>query len=282
MNTGRDFNRIAGAWLVEGPNELADRVLDAALEEIHLTNQRRRSVVPWRMPTMTPWMRLAAAIVIVAIVGYAGLTLLGPRLGPGEQPTAHPSASPAAVVSPAPTASPAPTVVPIDTSGWGLFSSAHNWLGILFPRDWTEVAADHDWTLAKDAAWPNTAADRFTSPDGQVIVAAWSVPIDPGATLEEWIAAYCPLNTTPCAGIAQRAVPIFTDPEKHLPGLLVPFDGNAQAFFLRGERIWVVAVWRGESDLSVAPYGGARRLLQAFAESMCLDCSSPAGATPLP
>ena len=282
MTTNRDFDRIAGAWLAEGPSELADRVLDAAFDEIHLTAQRRRWSAPWRTPTMNPRLRLVAAIAVIAIVGYTGLTLLGPRLGPGEQPTAQPTVSPAAVASPAPTPSPAPTVVPLDTSSWVLFGSAHNWLGILFPREWVEVAADHDWTLPKDAAWPNTAADRFTSPDGQIVVAAWSVPIEPGTTLEDWIAEYCPLNTTPCTGIAQRAVPIFTEREKQNQGLLVPFDGNAQAFFLHGERIWVVAVWRGESDPSVAPYGGARRLLQAFAESMCFDCSSPIGATPLP
>jgi hypothetical protein len=40
MNGHRDLDRIVGAWLTEGPAELADRVLDAALDEIHLTHQR--------------------------------------------------------------------------------------------------------------------------------------------------------------------------------------------------------------------------------------------------
>jgi hypothetical protein len=52
MSTNRNFDRIAEAWLAEGPSELADRVLDAALDEVHLTSQRRRMAVPWRTPQM--------------------------------------------------------------------------------------------------------------------------------------------------------------------------------------------------------------------------------------
>ena len=45
---------------------------------------------------MNPWMRIAAAIAVVAIATYAGLTLLGPRLGPSAQatPTPSPAATP--------------------------------------------------------------------------------------------------------------------------------------------------------------------------------------------
>jgi hypothetical protein len=47
-----EFDRLASAWLVDGPIELADRVLDAALAEVHTTQQGRRVPVPWRSPIM--------------------------------------------------------------------------------------------------------------------------------------------------------------------------------------------------------------------------------------
>ena len=45
-----------------------------------------------------------------------------------------------------------------------------------------------------------------------------------------------------------------------------------QAFFSAGiydaDAMTVVAVWRGESDSAVSPYGGAQRLLEAFLSTM--------------
>ena len=50
----------------------------------------------------------------------------------------------------------------------------------------------------------------------------------------------------------------------------MPFVGDVQAFFIGGAygEMTVVAVWWGESDPAVAPYGGARRLLEAFLATM--------------
>ena len=56
------------------------------------------------------------------------------------------------------------------------------------------------------------------------------------------------------------------------PGLLVPFESAVLAFVNGGiynaDAMTVVAVWRGESDPSVAPYGGAQRLLEGFLSTM--------------
>ena len=41
MNTNADFDRIAQSWLQDGPTELPDRSLQAALDEVHVTSQRR-------------------------------------------------------------------------------------------------------------------------------------------------------------------------------------------------------------------------------------------------
>ena len=68
MSTNRDFERIAAAWVAEGPAELADRVLDAALDEVHLTHQRHRLSVPWRTSAMSMPIRLAAGIAVLLSV----------------------------------------------------------------------------------------------------------------------------------------------------------------------------------------------------------------------
>ena len=53
---------------------------------------------------------------------------------------------------------------------------------------------------------------------------------------------------------------------------LVPFKDDVQAFFSGGiydaDAMTVVAVWRGETDSSVEPYGGSRRLLEGFLSTM--------------
>src|SRR6187397_2496383 len=103
MNTNADFERNAAAWLADGPTELADRVLDAALREVHLTQQRRAVRVPWRFSLMTNTMRAAAGIAIIAVLGVGAYIFLGrgPNIG-NTGPTASPSLAPTSLSSPAP------------------------------------------------------------------------------------------------------------------------------------------------------------------------------------
>jgi hypothetical protein len=272
-----ELDRLASAWLADGPTELSDRALSAALDEIHRTRQRRRWAAPWRILNMRTPMRLAAAVAIVVVIGYGALNVLRPNGGIGALPSATPASTgqaPAAVAS--------PTLVPLDTSSWFLYVSRFNWLGVQYPRGWTAIDADHAWSLDADAAWPNTAADRYVSPDGRVSLASWSVVVDPGTDLLTWIEAYCPRNTSPCTGIQERAVPVVADDKLHVSGLLIPFKDNVQAFFLDVDRIFVVAAWRPESDPGLAQFGGATRLLEAMSASMCFTCAYPVGSTPRP
>jgi hypothetical protein len=277
MNTNSEFDRHAAAWLDDGPTELSDRVLDAALREVHLTRQRRRWAAPWRTLNMRTPIRLATAIAIVVVIGYGALNLLRPNGGIGALPSAS-----TASTGLAPTAVPSPTLVPLDTSSWFLYVSRWNWLGVEYPRGWTAIDADHAWSLDADAAWPNTAADTFVSPDGRVKLASWSVVVDPGTNLLTWIEAYCPRNTSPCTGIQDRAVPVVADDKLHVSGLLIPFKDNVQAFFLDVDRIYMVAVWRPESDPGLVQFGGGRRILEAMSASMCFTCAYPNGSTPRP
>jgi hypothetical protein len=94
MTDNRSLDRALDAFLADGVDRLADRVLEAALIQIDHTQQRRRLSVPWRFPTMTFQTRVAAAAVIgVLAIGGALYLLRPPTFG---QPTTTPSPSPAA------------------------------------------------------------------------------------------------------------------------------------------------------------------------------------------
>ena len=99
-----------------------------------------------------------------------------------------------------------------------------------------------------------------------------------------WAADYCEASgiRTPCTGIEDRAVDLCLEKWDCHPGVLVPFESQVLAFFSGGiynaDAMTVVAVWRGESDPSVARYGGARRLLEGFLSTMAVwPASTPRG-----
>ena len=89
-----DFDRTARLWLQDGPSQLADRVLEAALDEIHVTRQRRVWGPARRFPSMGNAIRLAA-VAAVLVVAVAGINLFlpgngglgGPQVSPTPLPT---------------------------------------------------------------------------------------------------------------------------------------------------------------------------------------------------
>jgi hypothetical protein len=103
MTDQRELDRLLGAFFVEGTNELADRVIDAALDEIDNTKQRRVTRRPRRFSTMTMPIRLAAAAVI-GVLAVGGFYLLNSRTpeigGPSPAPTGTPSVGPSHFVVP--------------------------------------------------------------------------------------------------------------------------------------------------------------------------------------
>jgi Galactose oxidase, central domain/Kelch motif len=112
MTDQRELDRVLDAFLLEGTDEVADRVIDAALDQIDHTRQRRALRMPRRFSTMTMPIRLAAAAVIgvLAVGGALYLTRPGqPAVGgSGPAPSASASASQsAATPSPTPTPTPA-------------------------------------------------------------------------------------------------------------------------------------------------------------------------------
>ena len=94
MSTDRETTRLVRSWLDEGVTSLPDRVLDAVLDQVPATPQRRSWLPAWRSNQMNTYAKLiatAAAVLVVAVVGYQ---FLPGRSGAGGQSTA-PSPTPA-------------------------------------------------------------------------------------------------------------------------------------------------------------------------------------------
>lgn len=183
MSTNRDFDRIAAAWVAEGPAELADRVLDAALDEVHLTHQRHRLSVPWRTPTLTTPQRLAAAIAIVAIVGATGLNLFrGGDVG-GSMPASTPSPTP----SPSATAISASRTFPRSAGplAAGAYRAGAPFLlpNLTFdvPTEWNAWAGVLSNVISMEIASPTQAGATGAFVNFEVPVAVYADPCQTGS-----------------------------------------------------------------------------------------------------
>jgi hypothetical protein len=138
--------------------------------------------------------------------------------------------------------------------------------------------AARTWTWDRDGTnWLSPAVDAFVSPGSTIRVSAWTVPLDgqaieSWADVEAWASDYCTrAHDAPCTGIHDRVVPMCIETRDCHPALIVPFKDDVIFFGTGGvlpPGMTVVAVWRGESDPSTAPFGGSRPLLEAFLSTM--------------
>jgi len=271
MSTNDEFERISSAWLADGPTELADRVLDAALHEVHLTNQRRRLAL-WRtthMSFLSSNMARLAAVVVVAIVALGGaFYLLGPNRGGVGGPVSTPTPT-IPLPTPSPSAAPTPTATPPSTVGWHPFSSSHYRYRIAYPPTWAATQATRDWAFAKDrlaleATAPGGAVDVFVGgPTGnETAVFGFAADVPAGTSEDAWLASYyaggnfCPTIPT--------FVPITVDGH---PGRLDPCY-DAQAFVFVGNRVYVFVIFRT----------GQQPLFRGFLSTVKFPASPPSGS----
>ena len=271
--------RIAD-WLEDDPYAAPDQALDVVLAAFPSIKQRRAWRVPWRVPGMTTPLRFGLTAAAVGAVAIGSLILFnrapsgpgGPG-GPTPSVTAAPSSAP-------PTASPTPD--PLDTARWTTYTSDRYGYSIGYPADWTERPAERNWAFATDAAdWLSPGQESFISAPGDLRVSAWSVAVEPGTSAQAWIQSYCEAVASPgqdCSGYQDGAVPVSI--EDHAGVLITKPGFDHPVFVLNGDRMYVVIAWRDESDPSVMPYGGARRLVESFLSTMVLR--APAGPSAQP
>jgi len=102
MSTDRETTRIVRSWLREGATQLPDRVLDAVLDELPATTQRRATWWPApRLSTLDTIMKFGLAAAVVAMAALIGFNFLaGPGVGgpgpaePIPTPTSEPTPTP--------------------------------------------------------------------------------------------------------------------------------------------------------------------------------------------
>ena len=149
----RDFDRIARAFMADGPTQLADRVLDSSLADVHHKRQRRVLLrAPWRTPVMNIYAKLAAAAVAVVAVGALGFLFLNPG-------SSSPEVGALPQSSPSPTPLPGIPAPPLSET----FTSARNGITLAAPEGWTTRPATEAW----EGGIPNTSeatADAIYDP----------------------------------------------------------------------------------------------------------------------
>jgi hypothetical protein len=201
MSTNRDFDRIAGAWMAEGPNELADRVLDDALAEVHLINQRRGLFAPWRYTRMTAFSRAIAAVLVAALVLGGAVYLLGrntPSVG-GPSPSPVPS-----------TAASEPPLPKLDAT----FVSPSYGYQIGYPTGWTVSNGIGPWPPGTERFPGDPVSDAIVTPSGtyRVRFSGASIALPAGMTMDQFRAFASPLsspfNSDPCSSVAPVPLPV--------------------------------------------------------------------------
>lgn len=94
MSTDRDTTRIVRSWMDEGLTTLPDRVLDAVLDQIPTTPQRRVFWLARRFPPLNNTrLVIAAGVIVVAAVAY-GTSFIGRGIGGPPNPSSLPVATP--------------------------------------------------------------------------------------------------------------------------------------------------------------------------------------------
>jgi hypothetical protein len=183
----RAFDRIAEAYMADGPTVLADRVLDAALDEVHLTRQRRVLVRgPWRFFLMNTYAKIALAAVVVIALGAVGLAVLRPGGSPGVG--APPAASPSPSAAPTGSPTPSPTPVPTAPALTGRYASSIHGISAAYPAGWLTSAATQPW-ISGDPLFRDPSADFIFDParTSSLFLRLASQPLG-DRTFDEWAA----------------------------------------------------------------------------------------------
>jgi hypothetical protein len=222
---------------------------------------------------MSTQLRLAAAIALIAIAGVAVFIAGGGPKPPTTSPTPTP---PAASETPSPT-----NVGTLDTSQWIAYTSERYGFDIKRPPNWSETPSDHVWQLSESAEIPPSAGEHFVyeglGVDMGVGVSTWSVALAAGTSLDAWIQTYCGSAAQLCPAnmSLDRSSPITTA-DGHAGVIFAGPSEDSRAFVLVYDRVYIISVWRTDSDPSVIEFGGGRRLVASYVSTLTLRPGGPA------
>jgi hypothetical protein len=100
VSTDRDVTSIVRSWLDEGVTQLPDRVLDAVLDQIPTTPQRRAWWPVRRLLTLNTYARFGLVAAAALLAGVVGIGIYRNSVGGPAVPTHSPTQS--ALASPSP------------------------------------------------------------------------------------------------------------------------------------------------------------------------------------
>ncbi len=281
-----EFDQRIADWLETDHSAAPADVLSTVVAALPSIPQARRGpFAPWRLTPMTNFMRAAAGIAIVAVVGV-GVLALNQR-PPGSGATGSPAPTPTAV----PSATLSATVEPSPSLALGAtYTSEVYGFSIGYPEGWKVVAsAQRRWDAELDARtdFSSPGLDTFSNAEGSVAFSAWQVPheadinLDSRRDLMEFAETFCLASSNaPCTDIPERAVQMCKERADCHPAVIVPFDQDVLAFFggTENDTVSVVAVWWGDSAPEVAEYGGSIELLKTILTSMNVWTPQPGQA----
>ena len=164
MSVDRGTERIVRSWLEDGVTALPDRVLDAVLDDLPATPQRRPRTAR-RFFMSNPAVRYAAIAAAIVAVAVIGVSLLGtPRTGSPPSATPTPTASGTPVPAPTDSVASGP-LKPGTYTIYGIGGTIDN-VRFTVPAGWDWVDG---WYLQKGGIYaPSGAGISFTTGDAQV------------------------------------------------------------------------------------------------------------------
>jgi hypothetical protein len=252
--SGQPFEHAVRDWLEDGSDRTPQPAIDAVLLVVKTTRQERDLRIPRRFTQMPTYMRLAAGIAIVAVVGVGALVYLNSGPSTGGPPT------------PAPTeASPAPTLSPLSAGPLSPGRHAYEGEGVrvilTVPAGWE----GGQFNIAK--------APARELPDGTNVIfrqptSVFSDPCTPelsadpvGPTVDDLAAALADLpNVT---GVTQADATISGFSGKHV-SFVVDTTGIDCVMGLYGQDTFVRAAENGQSeDLWILDVAGTRLVIDA-------------------
>ena len=237
MSEKRDFEPIARAFMASGPTQLADRVLERSLADVHHTRQRRVLLrAPWRTPDVNIYGKLAAAAVVVVALGALGVSLLsGGAPAPNESPAASLESSP--TPEPTPTPDPEATVPPLSES----FTSNLHGISMAIPEGWSVLPATEEaWDGAAFPNYGDPSVDGIKSPplpDGSLWLMVASKPLE-GADPDQW-----PADQFEAAGCSTVTVPATVDGATGLIGAEFDRSDCSAAFVTLDGRGYMIRLY---------------------------------------